>query len=63
MRKETLIGMLEESHSNNEQLSFEHIYQVWQHTHEQLKIAIRICPKNFGSRLSFPGGRPDKQVI
>ena len=30
--------------SEREALSFEHIYQVWQNTHEQLKIAIRNLP-------------------
>ena len=44
--------------TERETLSFEHIYQEWQHTHEQLKIAIRdLPPEKMGQEIVFPWGQ------
>jgi len=44
--------------SERESLSFEHIYQEWQHTHEQLKIAIRdLPPDKMDQAIVFPWGQ------
>jgi len=46
--------------SAQEGLRFERIYQDWQNTHEQLKIAITICPQRKWRRnSSFHGGRQE----
>ena len=39
-------------------LSFEHIYQVWQNTHEQLKIVIlEMPPEKLEEKFIFPWGQ------
>jgi len=39
-------------------LSFESVYQEWQHTHEQLKIAIRdLPPEKLEEQFVFPWGQ------
>ena len=44
--------------TERETLSFEHIYQEWQHTHEQLKIAIRdLPPEKMDQKIVFPWGQ------
>jgi hypothetical protein len=44
--------------SEREALSFEHIYQEWQHTHEQLKIVIRdLPPDKMDEDIVFPWGQ------
>ena len=44
--------------TERETLSFEHIYREWQHTHEQLKIAIRdLPPEKMEEPIVFPWGQ------
>ena len=44
--------------TEREALSFDHIYQEWQHTHEQLKIAIReLPPEKMNEEIIFPWGQ------
>jgi hypothetical protein len=44
--------------TERETLSFEHIYQEWQTTHEQLKIAIRdLPPEKMEEKIVFPWGQ------
>ena len=44
--------------SEREALSFERVYQDWQHTHEQLKIAIRdLPPQKMEAHFVFPWGQ------
>ena len=44
--------------SEREALSFEHIYQEWKTTHEQLKIAIRVLPpEKMDEEIVFPWGQ------
>jgi hypothetical protein len=44
--------------TEREALSFEHVYQEWQHTHEQLKIAIReLPPEKMEEPIVFPWGQ------
>ena len=44
--------------TERETLSFEHVYQEWQHTHEQLKIAIRdLPPDKMEEAIVFPWGQ------
>ena len=44
--------------TERETLSFEHIYQEWQHTHKQLKIAIRdLPPEKMEEEIVFPWGQ------
>jgi hypothetical protein len=44
--------------TEREALSFEHIYKEWQHTHEQLKIAIReLPPEKMEEQIVFPWGQ------
>ena len=44
--------------TEREALSYEHIYQEWQHTHEQLKIAIReLPPEKMEEQIVFPWGQ------
>ena len=44
--------------TERESLSFEQIYQEWQHTHEQLKIAIRDLPaEKMKEAIVFPWGQ------
>ena len=44
--------------AEREALSFEHIYREWQHTHEQLKIAIRdLPPEKMEEAIVFPWGQ------
>jgi len=44
--------------TEREGLSFEHIYQEWQHTHKQLKIAIlNLPPEKLEGQFVFPWGQ------
>ena len=44
--------------TEREVLSFEHVYQEWQHTHEQLKITIRDLPsEKMEAQIVFPWGQ------
>ena len=44
--------------TEREALSFEQIYQEWQHTHEQLKIAILdLPPEKMNEAIVFPWGQ------
>jgi hypothetical protein len=44
--------------TEREALNFEHIYQEWQHTHAQLKIAIRELPsEKMDETIVFPWGQ------
>ncbi len=44
--------------TEREVLSFEHVYQEWQHTHEQLKITIRdLPPEKMEAQIVFPWGQ------
>jgi hypothetical protein len=44
--------------SEREALSFEQIFQDWQNTHEQLKIAIRdLSPEKMEANFVFPWGQ------
>jgi hypothetical protein len=44
--------------TEREALSFEHIYQEWQTTHEQLKITIRDLPsEKMDEEIVFPWGQ------
>jgi len=44
--------------TERETLSSEHIYQEWQTTHEQLKIAIReLPPEKMDEEIVFPWGQ------
>jgi hypothetical protein len=44
--------------SKHENESFDHIYQEWQHTHEQLKIAILDLPLDkMEEAFTFPWGQ------
>jgi len=44
--------------TERESLSFEHIYQEWQQTHEQLKITIRnLPPTKMEESIVFPWGQ------
>jgi len=44
--------------SEREALSFEKIYQEWQHTHDQLKIVIRnLPPEKMEKSIVFPWGQ------
>ena len=43
--------------TERETLDFEHIFQEWQHTHEQLKIAIQnLPPEKMEEEIVFPWG-------
>ena len=47
--------------SEREALSFERVYQEWQHTHEQLKIAIRdLPPEKMEAQYRLPLGADRK---
>jgi len=44
--------------AERETLGFELVYREWQHTHEQLKIAIRdLPPEKMGDAIVFPWGQ------
>jgi hypothetical protein len=44
--------------TERESLGFDRIYQAWQHTHKQLKIAIRdLPPEKMEEEIIFPWGQ------